>query len=300
MNAADLDLNLLRVFDAILRERSVTTAGERLGLSQPAMSNALSRLRRLLSDPLFVRTPAGMAPTPFAQRLAAPVQQALDLIRTTLAQQTGFDPKTSTRTFRLQLTDVGELVFLPGLLERIEREAPGVRIDVEQLPHEQIGDALAAGNLDLALGFLPGVLPGVRQKRLFRDQYVCMVRADHPRIRARLSLAQLLETSHVLVSSQGSPHEIVEQTLRSQGHQRRIALRVPHFVVIPVILARTDYMAIVPSRLVPAMAPFGRFKSLKPPVDIPELDVKVHWHERFGQDRGIEWLRDAVVELYGK
>lgn len=300
MNVVDLDLNLLRTFDAVLREGGVTAAGERLGLSQPAMSNALSRLRRLLDDPLFVRAPSGMRPTPFAQRLAAPVRQALDLIQTTLAQQTAFDPRTSQRSFRLQLSDVGEIVFLPALLERLEREAPGVRIDTGQLPQDEVSEALAAGEIDLAVGFLPGLSAGVMSKRLFRDRYVCVVRADHPRIGSRITLSQFLAACHVLVSARGSAHEIVEQTLRNKGLARRIALRVPHFTVVPMILARTDHMVIVPEGLMRAIARFGRFKSLKPPVDIPALDVKVHWHERYGQDPGIAWLRGVLLELYAE
>ena len=298
MNVGDLDLNLLRAFDAVLRDGSVTAAGDRLGLSQPAMSNALSRLRRLLDDPLFVRTPSGMRPTPFAQRLAAPVRQALDLIQTTLAQQAAFDPRTSQRSFRLQLSDVGEIVFLPALLEHLEREAPGVRIDTGQLPQDEVSEALSAGEIDLAVGFLPGLSAGVESKRLFRDRYVCLVRAEHPRIGSRITLAQFLAASHVLVSARGSAHEIVEQTLRNKGLARRIALRVPHFTVIPMILARSDHMVIVPEGLTRAIARFGRFKSLKPPVDIPALDVKVHWHERFGRDPGIAWLRGMLLDLY--
>jgi DNA-binding transcriptional LysR family regulator len=300
VNVADLDLNLLRAFDAVLRDGSVTAAAERLGLSQPAMSNALARLRRLLGDPLFMRTPGGMRPTPFAQQLAAPVRQALDLIHATFLAQPGFDPRTSQRSFRLQLSDVGEIVFLPPLLERLQREAPSVRIDTQHLPQDEVSDALAAGEIDLAVGFLPELHAGVVQRRLFRDRYVCLVRADHPRIGSRLTLAQFLAATHVLVSARGSAHEIVEQTLRNQGLVRRIALRVPHFSVVPMILARTNHMAIVPQGLVGAIARFGRFKSLKPPVDIPALDVKVHWHERFDQDPGMTWLRGLIVDLYAR
>ena len=157
-----------------------------------------------------------------------------------------------------------------------------------------------SGEVDLAVGFLPGLSAGVMSRRLFRDRYVCVVRADHPRIGSRITLAQFLAASHVLVSARGSAHEIVEQTLRNKGLARRIALRVPHFTVVPLILARTDHMVIVPEGLMRAIARFGRFKSLKPPVDIPALDVKVHWHERFGRDPGIAWLRDTLVDLYAE
>jgi DNA-binding transcriptional LysR family regulator len=300
VNVSDLDLNLLRAFDAVLRDGSMTSAAKRLGLSQPAMSNAISRLRRLLGDPLFMRTPDGMRPTPLAQQLAAPVQQALDLIRASFSRQAGFDPKTSDRIFRFQLTDVGEIAFLPPLLERLQRDAPLVRVETQQLPQDEVSDALASGELDVAVGFLPELSQGVVQKRLFLDRYVCLVRADHPRIGSRLTRAQFLAATHVLVSSRGSAHEIVEQTLRNQGLVRRIALRVPHFTVVPMILARTDHMVIVPEGLVRAITSFGRFKALKPPVDIPALEVKVHWHERFDQDPGIAWLRGVLVGLYAQ
>lgn len=300
MNVGDLDLNLLRAFDAVLREGSVTAAGVRLGLSQPAMSNALARLRGVLGDPLFMRTPGGMRPTPFARQLSAPVRQALDLIHTTLQRQPGFDPRTSERSFRLQLSDVGEIVFLPPLLDRLQRAAPGVRLETGQLPQDEVSDALAAGDIDLAVGFLPELSPGVVQRRLFRDRYVCLVRADHPKIGARLTLPQFLAATHVLVSSRGSAHEIVEQTLRNKGLVRRIALRVPHFTVVPMILARSDHMVIVPEGLVSAITRFGKFKSLRPPVDIPALEVKVHWHERFDQDPGIIWLRGVILDLYAR
>src|SRR5882672_592293 len=174
VNVADLDLNLLRAFDAVLRDGSVTAAAERLGLSQPAMSNALARLRRLLGDPLFMRTASGMRPTPFAQQLAAPVQQALDLIRASFSQQAGFDPGTSDRIFRLQLTDVGEIAFLPPLLERLQRDAPRVRIETQHLPQDEVSDALASGDVDVAVGFLPELSSGVVAQRLFRDRYVCL------------------------------------------------------------------------------------------------------------------------------
>jgi DNA-binding transcriptional LysR family regulator len=300
VNVSDIDLNLLRAFDAILREGGVTAAGVRLGLSQPAMSHALQRLRRLLNDPLFVRTPRGMHPTPFARRLAPPVRQALDLIRETLTQQTGFEPKTSERVFRLHLTDVGELVFLPPLLARLRQEAPGVRVEVEQRRQEQVADALATGEIDLAVGFLPALSAEIVQRQLFRDRYVCLVRSGHPTIRAKLSLTQFLQASHVLVSSEGSPHQIVEQTLRARGLRRKIALHVPHFTVVPMILARTDCVVIVPEGFVHAVAPLGRFKALRLPMEIPALDVKIHWHRRYDQDPGIAWLRNVLSELHAK
>src|SRR5712664_2460859 len=180
MNVQDVDLNLLRVFDAVLRERGVTPAAVRLGLTQPAVSNALARLRALLGDALFMRTPKGMDATPFARELAEPVRQALALLESALAHGPGFDAATSARAFRFYMSDLGQIEFLPPLIERLQRVAPGVRLEAVALDVEDIGAALAAGTLDLAVGFLPGLGQPVRRQPLFRDPYVCLMRADHP------------------------------------------------------------------------------------------------------------------------
>jgi DNA-binding transcriptional LysR family regulator len=300
MNVSDLDLNLLRVLDAVLRERSVTAAAARLGLTQPAVSNALARLRAAFDDPLFVRTASGMAPTPFARDLDDPVRQALALIESALAQRTGFDPLASTRSFRFYMSDLGEISFLPPLVERAQRLAPGVRLETVALDLQEIADALATGALDLAVGFLPGLAGAVRRRRLFRDRYVCLMRADHPRIGSRLTRKLFLEASHALVSSTGSGHRVVEEALERNGLTRRIALRVPHFTVVPMVLERTDLLLTLPARVARVYEAGGRFKSLPPPVPIPPADVGVHWHERFERDPGGRWLREQLVALFAE
>ncbi len=300
MNVMDLDLNLLRVFDAIATEGSVTVAGERIGLSQPAMSNALSRLRQLFDDPLFVRTPRGMRPTPFAQQLATPVREALRLIQTALQQHAGFDPRTSGNTFRFYMSDIGEMVFLPGLLERVKHDAPGVKIEVVRIPIRDIHAALEAGELDLAIGFLPGLTTGVRAQPLFREHYVCMLRGDHPAIGARISAKQFRAAAHVLVSYAGTGHQVIEETFLAEGLNERIAARVPHFLVVPMILARTDLIVTVPSRVAAVFAKLGDFKVLALPLAMPSFDVRLHWHERFHQDPANRWLRQTMTELYAE
>jgi DNA-binding transcriptional LysR family regulator len=300
MNVSDVDLNLLRVFDAVLREHGVTAAAQRLGLTQPAVSNALARLRALFGDALFVRTPSGMEPTPLARELDDPVRQALALIESALAQRTGFDPLGSTRSFRFYMSDLGEISFLPPLVERMQRLAPGVRLETVALDLQEIADALATGALDLAVGFLPGLAGPVRRRRLFRDRYVCLMRADHPRIGSRLTRKLFLEASHALVSSTGSGHRVVEEALERNGLTRRIALRVPHFTVVPMVLERTDLLLTLPARVARVYEAGGRFKSLPPPVPIPPADVGVHWHERFDRDPGGRWLREQLVTLFAE
>ena len=295
MNVADLDLNLLRVFDAVLQQRSVTAAAARLGLTQPAVSNALARLRALFGDALFVRTPAGMDATPFARGVAEPVRQALALLDSALAHGPGFDPGSATRALRFYMSDLGQIEFLPPLIERAQRAAPGVRLEAVALEVEDIGDALASGALDLAVGFLPGLGPPVRRRALFRDPYRCLMRADHP-IKA-LTKRKFLDASHALVTYRGG-HRVVEEALERAGLARRIALRLPHFTVVPMVLERTDLICTLPARVAHVFERRGKLKSLPPPVAIPVADVAVHWHERFEADQGNRWLREQIVQLF--
>jgi DNA-binding transcriptional LysR family regulator len=297
MNVQDIDLNLLRTFDAVLREKSVTGAAARLGLTQPAVSNALARLRTLFEDALFVRTPGGMDATPFARELGEPVRQALALLESALAHGPGFDPASSTRAFRFYMSDLGQIEFLPPLVERLQRVAPGVRLEAVALDVEDIADSLAAGALDLAVGFLPGLGPPVSRKPLFRDPYVCLMRADHPSIGKTLTRKKFLEASHALVSYRGG-HRVIEEALDRAGLSRRIALRVPHFTVVPMVLERTDLILILPQKVARVYERQGKFKSLPPPVAIPPADVGVHWHERFDADPGNRWLREQLLELF--
>jgi DNA-binding transcriptional LysR family regulator len=297
MNVQDIDLNLLRAFDAVRQERSVTGAAARLRLTQPAVSNALARLRALFNDPLFVRTPAGMDATPFARELGEPVRQALALLDSALSHGPGFDAATSTRAFRFYMSDLGQIEFLPPLIERVQRIASGVRLEAAPIDVEEIEGALAAGALDLAVGFLPGLGPPVRRKPLFRDPYVCLMRKDHPAFGKTLTKRKFLEASHVLVSYRGG-HRVIEEALERAGLARRIALRVPHFTVVPMVLQRTDLILILPERVARVYARQGPLRYLPPPVSIPPADVGVHWHERFDADPGNRWLREQIAELF--
>jgi DNA-binding transcriptional LysR family regulator len=298
MNVQALDLNLLRVLDAVLHEGGVTAAAARLGLTQPAVSNALARLRRVFGDPLFVRSPAGMDATPFARELAEPVRQALALLESALAHGPGFDPATSTRAFRFYMSDLGQVEFLPSLVERVQRDAPGVRLEAVAADLEHISDALGSGALDLAVGFLPALGPPVERRALFRDPYVCLMRGGHPATAGRFTKKKFLEGSHVLVTYRGGGHRVIEEALERAGVARRIALRVPHFTVVPMVLERTDLILTLPARVARVYERSGGFKSVPPPVPMPAAEVAVHWHERFAGDPGNRWLRDQIIELF--
>jgi DNA-binding transcriptional LysR family regulator len=197
------------------------------------------------------------------------------------------------------MSDLGQVEFLPPLVERVQRSAPGVRLEAVGLEVEDIGGALAAGALDLAVGFLPGLGPPVQRRALFRDPYVCLMRADHPDIEKKLTRKKFLAACHALVSYRGG-HRVIEEALERAGLARRITLRVPHFTVVPMILERSDLILTLPARVARVFERRGSLKSLPPPVPIPPAEVGVHWHERFEGDPGNRWLRDLMIELYAR
>lgn len=295
---ADLELKLLVAFEAVLSQRNVTVAADSMGISQPAMSTCLGKLRRVLNDPLFVRTSRGMEPTPFALDVAQPIRDALHLIRQTLNRDRHFDAATSTRTFRIIMTDIGERVFLPTLLRRLSEVAPGVNLHTMQLPMKEMREALESGEMDLAVGFIPDLAAGYYQQRLFNRSYVCVTRRDHPVIGDTISLKQYLVASHAIVSAPGTGHDVVERVLADKGYQRRIALHVTHFLAIPLIVATSDLVVTIPSMLAESYLPTSDIKLLTPPLKLPIYTIRQYWHERFHEDAANRWLRELLSDLF--
>ncbi|CAM5518774.1 LysR family transcriptional regulator [Eoetvoesiella caeni] len=294
----DIDLNLMRVFRAIYEESSLTTVADQLGLSQPAISYSLARLRTLLDDPLFVRTRNGMQPTAAAQRLAQPIGQALDLLNDALQGHRKFDPATARRVFRLSMSDLGEMVFLPPLCEYLAQHAPGIRLEVDPVSMETLPEALRNGDIDLAIGNLASLKAYTRYVTLFHEEYACMLRADHPyAARSKLTLDNFLALSHVFVSSTSNAHHFFENALLEQGIHRNIALQVPHFTVVPDILQRSDMICSIPHRVARQFNRHKEFKIFPLPMPVPPSDVAVHWHDRFSPDGSNRWLRELVLEL---
>jgi DNA-binding transcriptional LysR family regulator len=259
------------------------------------VSNALARLRSAFGDPLFLRAAQRMEATPFARELAEPVRQALALLESALAHGPGFDPASSTRLFRFYMSDLGQIEFLPPLVERLRGGAPGLRLEALGIEPDAIADALAAGTLDFAMGFLPGLGPPVRRRVLFRDPYVCLVRGDHPA--KALSRKAFLEAPHAVVSYRGG-HRVVEQALERAGVGARIVLRVPHFTVVPMVLERSDLILTLPARVARVYERRGNFRTLALPLALPSAEVALHWHERFDADPGNRWLREQLVALF--
>jgi len=298
MELEEVDLNLLVVFKQLLAQRSVSRAAEALGLSQPAVSNSLARLRKLMGDELFLRTPAGMEPTPFAEQLAESVTYALGMIHSALNQRSSFEPAASDRAFVIGMTDIGEIYFLPKLMERLRRDAPGVTVSTVRNTAAHLRDDMEAGKVDLAIGLLPQLKAGFFQRRLFRQRYVCMFRKGHRLDKRKVSLAEFGAAEHLLVVSEGTGHGKVDEVLKRSGIERRISLTVPHFVAIGHILQATDMVATVPERLAERMVqPFG-LAYVAHPATLPEVAINVFWHAKFHKAPANQWLRTLVFDLF--
>ncbi|MBK9020856.1 MAG: LysR family transcriptional regulator [Sulfuritalea sp.] len=298
MNISEFDLNLLVVFEAVLAEGSISRAADRLDLSQPAVSNALARMRKATGDRLFVRLGNAMVPTPYAQGIADPIRQALAAIRVSLGASQEFDPATAQRAFSIYLTDLGEAYFLPRLLERLNRVAPGVRLRTLPMPPESAEESLRNGEVDLAIGNLPDLGAGFYVQRLFRDRYVCVVRRDHPSIGERITAKQFAAASHAIVTPGGWGHGVIERKLIEHGLDQRITLRMQNFLVLASIVATTDMVAIVPHSVGSQLSQHNDVKLLPLPISIPAFDVRQCWQERFHDDQGNRWLRQQFVELF--
>jgi DNA-binding transcriptional LysR family regulator len=299
MSSVSLDLNLLLVFEAMLLRRNVTWAAAHMGITQSAMSNALGRLRRHFDDVLFVNTRSGMLPTPRAQELAKPLQRALALVRSASGRRANFDPTQSRRTFRLHMSDVGEMVFLPALVKRLDELGASVRVETVQLTSDQVREQLESGELDFAAGYLPGLSRNLESSTLFREHYVCMTRRGHPLPRGdALTARDFLGASHVLIESMGSGHRVIERTLARRGLRHDAALRVPHFMVVPMIVANTDRIVTVPSRVARTFVSIMQVRVFKLPIRIPAFDVALFWHARFAEDPGMRWMHALMTELF--
>lgn len=298
MDLSELDLNLLVVFHRLMAERRVTRVAEQLGLTQPAVSNALARLRRRLGDELFVRTPAGMVPTPFAERLAEPLGQALEMIRGGLDQASRFVPARAVQPVTLGMTDIGEIVFLPALVQRLGREAPGISVSTVRNTAVQLREEMEAGTIDLAIGLLPQLNAGFFQRRLFKQRYVCLFRQGHALDKARLSLAEYRAAEHLVVVAAGTGHGRVDELMRKAGIERRVRLTVPHFVGVGPLLQATDLVATVPERLARHLAPAFGLAWLPHPVRLPEFAINLFWHARVHRAPANQWMRGVVLDLF--
>jgi DNA-binding transcriptional LysR family regulator len=298
MHIEQLELTQIRLLAELSRSRSISRAAQRIGVSQSAASHALAKLRKKLDDPLFTRTQDGFQPTPFGARLANASCEALDALLAGLSSSDRFDPLTTTRVFSFFMNDIGQMIFLPPLLKFLKQQAPGVSVRVLPVPLDNPGAPLSSGAVDFAAGFFDNLTTGFFQNLVFHERYVCIVRTRHPRFRAGMTLDGFKNTEHAVADATGMAHALIDRFLARHRVKRNVSLRVPGLHVLPMIVASSDHLAVVPKRLADAFATRVPIKVLPLPVSIPPFDVCIHWHERYHQDPAIRWMRRAVVELF--
>lgn len=290
------DLNQLRVLDAMLTERNVSRAALRLGLSQSAVSHALAKLRSEFNDPLFIRSPQGMTPTERAERMVPFLRTALNATERLLDDPEHFDPKTTRRSFTIAAADMFGLVMLPALIGELVGEAPGLDLAMRPGTRAPLAD-LENGTSDLAVGAFNDLPASLRKQKLFRDEFVCVVRRNHPTIGEKLTLEDYVKTPHGLVSPSGQPGGIVDGLLGQLGLSRRVALQVPSFLIAPVVTAGTDLVWTLPSRVAHVFAAYLPLRIHRPPIEIPEFTISQTWHERSQHDPGHAFLRATMVRV---
>lgn len=307
---AAIDLNLVVAFDAMARERSVTAAAERTGVTQSAMSHTLRRLRDLLGDPLLVRGGGGMLLTPRAEALVVPVRSALVTLARALSEAHRFEPQTSRRSFRIASPDLFDVLVAPSLLEHVRAVAPGVSLSMVPVLERPLLDELETGDVDVAVAPRAADMPssyasapGLARRTLFRDGWLCLIRADHPALERggdgapRLSLERYASLAHVLVAPTGAGDGPVDVELARRGVKRRIVMRVPHFHSAPAIVARGDVVLTAPSSLAALFREAAELTVVPVPLDMGEHDLDLVWHERYSADSGHSWLRELAARV---
>lgn len=298
----NIDLNLLLVFEVLYRTRNTTRAAEALHLTQPAVSNALKRLRDLFDDVLFVKTSNGMQPTPRADGIATLLDDGFASLRLAIQAGQAFDPKTSCRTFYLYVSDTGQSVFIPPLVSRLNKVAPEIRLITINVPLDAAEQMMKQGQIDLAIGLFSGLHRDFIQQRLFHETYVVLVRKKHPKIGAKIGVEQFFAAHHITYTPTAGSHARFEAELNAlsakSGQGRKIALQLAHSSGIDKIVASSDLIACVPRSVARVMANGDGVRALPLPFEVMSLDISQFWHERSHRDEGHQWLRSLIFEMF--
>ena len=294
-----LNLNALVALDALLSERNVTRAAKRIGITQPAMSQSLARLRELFDDPLLVRKGRAMVLTPRAEAMLLPLSDALLSVERALQLGMGFDPATSTRIFKIALTDLGVTMALPPVLRVIGKEAPGIRVQVEPLSDMNLSDKLSSGEVDLVIAVYLGSAGGLRTEALLEEDYVCLVRRGHPLSRRkRLRIKDYEAHGHVAYTPVGFVPRPMAKTASVVSSGAGIRVSVPYLLALPDVIRRTDLVATVPRGLLSAPIDLSGVVSVEAPPELPLVEHSQWWHPRFDLDPAHQWLRARVREAF--
>lgn len=298
MSLRSVDLNLLVALDALLSERHVTRAAKRVGLSQPAMSNALGRLRRLFGDELLVRTSAGMMPTPRAAELMEPLRQLLRQVGRVLESDVSFDAKTSNRTFTIRMSDILGCLILPPLMAR-KPSTSRTTYNIVHLPPADTVEALERDEIDIAVSMRLEHPGAIRAEKILIDRMVCIMRAGHPIADRPLTLETFLAQEHMKQSMSPTDVRFVDDVLADMGYRRRISLNVPHWLVMPDILKQTDLLAVMPGLLAAAQMD-DDLRMLELPFRSEPFEWMMYWHRRYDQSKANRWLREELRQVCAK
>jgi DNA-binding transcriptional LysR family regulator len=291
MDIRSVDLNLLVIFDAMARHRSVIRTAEAVGLSQPATSAALARLRGMFDDALFVRAGSEMKPTPKALELAPAVHRVVEAISTDILQQAAFEPAKAERTFTILTPDIGEMAFIPGVLQRLRQDAPHVRLHAVSMRRKAAAEALESGQAELAVGFFPDLQKaGFFQQGLFKTSYTCITCVGNQQAGPRMTMKQFLAARHVVVRPEGREHTF-DKLLEEKGHHRQVMLELSHFMSLLAIMPGSDLIATVPDDIATAVGRYIPLKTIELPLRVPMIDVQQFWHRRMQHDPANKWLR---------
>lgn len=291
-----IDVKLLRLFDLLYSTRSVTRAAELLGQSQPTVSIWLARLREQLDDPLFVRTPEGMMPTARANTLIISVRDALSALRAISSREEHFNPNSTEREFRIGMTDASHVTLLPRILAYLRASAPMSRLEAVRITDET-PQMLLEGDIDVAVGLIPGLEAGFYQQVLFSQDWVCLANRHHSAIKGLLDIDAYARAEHIgIVSGTGLP--LLEEALKSAKLERQVRLRLPGFLGLRDMISSTDLIATTPRHIGETLARDAEIAVYDCPVPVAGFTVKQHWHERFHRDAGNCWLRGVIAELF--
>ena len=300
MKLRNLDLNLLIIFNEMLKTNNVSGVAKNLNISQPAVSHALNRLRDYFDDDLFVRPSRGMEPTPYALHMSGPLSEALTSIDRTITTQLPFTPESSHRNFIVSMTDIGEIYFLPALLKNLSSSAPNIQISTVRNSPGYLKKEMETGNVNLAIGLIPDLGPGFYQQQLFTQRYVCLFRKGHHLDRQRLKLKDFEELEYIDIVSAGTGHGKSGKLLEKAGIKRIIKLSIPHFVSVAHILQQTDLVATVPEKFAQSCIKQFRLNYKFYPVELPEISVNLFWHSKFHNEPGNQWLRGLIYESFSE
>lgn len=299
MTPIDLpDLKLLQMFDLLYETRNVTRVAEQLGQSQPTVSIWLGRLRDHLRDPLFVRTPGGMAPTPQADALIGPCRQILESLRRLAAWEIAFDPATAQRRFRICMTDASHITLLPRLLAHVRALAPGIRLEAARIDGNT-ERALESGEADLTIGYVPWLSGGIYQQLLYEQDWVCLANRHHPRIGTRLGVRQFCEEGHVAIVG-GTGAQLLQEALARERVDRDVVLELPGFLGLGAIIQTTDLITTLPRHTGEVLALSHQVAVHPCPIPVQAFAVRQHWHARYHHEAGNRWLRGIVLQLFGR